>query len=223
MQPGLQQPGHNVKMFAGRRREDELKARGTFSCYHLPVPLWEKTLPAPVPSAGQEHQTIPSSCPGSVWHNTTVSGYTQSSAYPQPQTCHQLPSLAVVFHMSKQNSSEEWELAEWDPAKPGGVFLASLTAAAATPSPNAAAPQSPFLPHSGTDMSMLLLPHCTPVGTVPKCMGLPNLSVKGAGEPLGPWVQPFGDTSPSLQKHAEQPEAPRVPWPLLHAGSGVRQ
>lgn len=66
MQPGLQQPGHDLKMFAGRRREDELKARGTFSCYHLPVPLWEKTLPASVASAGQEHQTIPSSCPGTV-------------------------------------------------------------------------------------------------------------------------------------------------------------
>lgn len=56
MQPGLQQPGHDLKTFPGRRREDELKARGTFSCYHLPAPLWEKTLPAPAPSAGQEHE-----------------------------------------------------------------------------------------------------------------------------------------------------------------------
>lgn len=84
MQPGLQQPGHDLKMFPGWRREDELKARGTSSCCHLPMLLWEKTLPAPAPSAGQEHQTVPTSFPGSIWHSTAVGGYRQSSVNPQP-------------------------------------------------------------------------------------------------------------------------------------------
>lgn len=122
MQPGLQQPGHDLKTFPGWRREDELKARGTFSCYHLPVPLWEKILLAPAPSAGQELQTVPSSFPGSVRHNTAVSGYMLSSANPRPQKRHQLPSLAVVFHMSRRNSSEKGELTERDPAEPGACF-----------------------------------------------------------------------------------------------------
>lgn len=43
MQPGLQRPGHVLETFPGRWREDELKARGTFSCYNLCTPPWEQT------------------------------------------------------------------------------------------------------------------------------------------------------------------------------------
>lgn len=88
--------------------------------------------------------------------------------------------------------------------------------------PCAAAPRSPFLPCLGTDVSMLPLPCGVPEGRDPECMGLPGLRVKGAGQPLGPWVQPLGELFPSLQKCAEQPETSGVPWPLLHTGSSAK-
>lgn len=61
---------------------------------------------------------------------------------------------------------------------------------------------------------MLPSPCCTLEGREPKCMGWPGMRVKGAWESLG-------DLSPSLQKHAEQPETSGVPWPFPHAESGV--
>jgi len=216
VQPGLQQPGRDLKTFPGWRREDELKARGTFSCHHL----WEKTPPAPAASAGREHRTVPSSWPGSAGHPTTVSEHTQSLANPRPPKCHRLPALAVAFHMRKRNSPGKGQLAERDAAEPGGCFW-PVSPPHPWSQPRATAARSPALPRSGTVVSMLLLPRCAPEGREPKCLGLPSLRVQGAGEPLGPWVQPRRDPSLSLQKGAEQPETSRVPWPLPHARSGA--
>lgn len=79
MQPRLQ-PSHNLKMFPGRRGEDDLKARGTFSCCYLPVPQREKTLPAPAPSATREHPVVPSS-------SRSAQRWGRSSADLQPPKC----------------------------------------------------------------------------------------------------------------------------------------
>lgn len=89
----------------------------------------------PRPALGRSTKRSLSSFPGSVRHNTAVSGYTQSSANPQPRKCHRLPSLAVVFHMSKQNSSEKGGAGRARPSRAWRVFLAGLTTAAPGPSP----------------------------------------------------------------------------------------
>lgn len=84
------------------------------------------------------------------------------------------------------------------------MFLANLTTAALVP----------IRALLRMDRSMFPSPCCTLEGREPKCMGWPGLRVKGAGDSLG-------DLSPSLQKHAEQPETSGVPWPFQRAESGV--
>lgn len=72
-------------------------------------------------------------------------------------------------------------------------------------------PHVPSLPCLGTDVSMFPLPCCAPEGGEPKCMGLPGLWVKGAGEPLGPWAQPLGTHPLPCRNERSSPRHPGYP------------
>lgn len=86
----------------------------------------ERTLPAPVPRAGQQHAVAPGSecpqlLPGARWaqcpcqqaQQSSANQHTQNAAGSQP---------CPAFPYEQMNSTEEGKLAEHDPAEPGGCF-----------------------------------------------------------------------------------------------------
>lgn len=96
MQPGLQQPGHDLKMFPGWRREDKLKQEAAPAALIPPVPLCREPCQPLYPALGTQWSPAlngPQLLPGAHQAWFSCQQALQSSANQQTQQCHWVPAL----------------------------------------------------------------------------------------------------------------------------------